>query len=1068
MNAIIDAALSHARTVITGLVLLLIAGIVAYWGMPKESDPDINIPIIYVSMSLEGIAPEDAERLLLRPMEQELRQIEGVKEMRSTAYQGGGNVVLEFGAGFDADKALADVRAQVDLARPELPEDAEEPTVNEVNLGLFPVLVVSLSGDVPERTLLTLARRLQDKLEGLSSVLEADISGDREEVVELIIDPLLMESYGLNADDISGLVGRSNRLVAAGTMDTGLGRFAIKVPGLFEEADDILGMPLKVSGEAVVRVGDIAELRSTYKDPESYARINGQPAIGLEISKRTGENIIETIEQVRATVEAERQYWPAQIEVTYSQDRSTDIRTMLKDLENNLISAVLLVMIVVVAALGVRSAGLVGIAIPGSFLIGILVLAIGGLTINIVVLFSLILAVGMLVDGAIVMTEFADRKMVEGLPNREAYRLAAQRMAWPIIASTATTLAAFIPLLFWPDVVGEFMGFLPITLTATLTASLAMALIFIPTLGAVFGKAGSAGSATMKALARDEGGDLREVGGFTGGYVRVLNAALRNPAKVVFTAVALLVGVQVFYAMHGHGVEFFPDVEPETALLQIHGRGNLSIDERDALVRQVEADILAMQEEHGEFDTIYAVSMANAGNTGQDVAEDVIGTIQLEFTEWERRRPADAIIAEIRERTADLAGIIVEPRKQEGGPPVGKAVHVDLTSRFPELLAPAAATVRAHMEGMTGLVDLEDSRPIPGIEWQIEVDRAEAAKYGVDVTTVGNSIQLVTKGLKFADYRPDGSDDEVDIVARFPNRARSISELDQIRVPTGSGFAPISNFVTRVAKPKVGLINRIDGERVLSVKADVQPGVLADDKVREIRSWLRGANLDSRVNVTFKGEDEEQRNSQAFLTKAFAVALFIMAIILITQFNSFYSAGLILSAVIMSTTGVMIGLLVTNQPFGIVMSGIGVIALAGIVVNNNIILIDTFDQLRRTAPSPIEALLRTGAQRLRPVMLTTITTVLGLVPMVLGVNIDFATREVAIGAPSTQWWTQLSTAIVFGLIFATPLTLIVTPSALMIRENLRAWRARRRAARGRTTDQAEAALPAALHREAAE
>jgi len=1046
MNAIIDAALGRSRMVITALVLLLVAGFVAYRDMPKESEPDINIPIIYVSLALEGISPEDSERLLIRPMEQELRGIEGVKEMRATAYQGGGNVILEFDAGFDADQALNDVRERVDIAKADLPADAEEPTVNEVNLSLFPVLVVTLSGDVPQRALITLAKQLQDKIESINTVLEARITGDREEVVELVIDPLLLESYGLNADDIATVIGRSNRLVAAGNLDTGRGRFAVKVPGLFETADDILNIPLKVSGDAVVRVRDVASLRSTYKDPESYARINGKPAVGLEVVKRTGENIIDTIERVRNVVEAERANWPAHIEVTYSQDRSSDIRTMLTDLTNNLISAVLLVMIVVVGALGLRSAGLVGIAIPGSFLIGILVLAVGGFTINIVVLFALILAVGMLVDGAIVMTEFADRKMIEGLPKREAYGLAAKRMAWPIIASTATTVSAFVPLLFWPGTVGEFMKFLPITLTATLAASLLMALIFIPALGAAFGKAGTADRATMKALARGEQDDLREIGGFTGAYVRMLGAALRHPGKVVGLAFATLIGVQVYYATHGKGVEFFPDVEPEAALLHIHGRGNLSIDERDALVRQVEAEILAMQEERGEFDTIYAVSLTDAGTGGQDVAEDVIGTIQLEFADWDRRREADAILAEIRERTANLAGIVVEPRKQEGGPPVGKPIQVQFSSAYPELLEPAVAQLRAHMETMEGLVDIEDSRPVPGIEWRLEVDRAEAAKYGVDVTTIGNSIQLVTKGLKFADYRPDGADDEVDIVARFPETARSIAELDQVRVPTEGGFAPISSFVTREAKPKVGMINRVDGARVLDVKADVLPGVLVDDKVREIRSWLTAqANLDPRVEVTFKGEDEEQRESQAFLTRAFGVALFLIAVILLTQFNSFYSTALILSAVIMSTIGVMVGLLVTGQPFGIVMTGIGVIALAGIVVNNNIILIDTFDQLRRDGAPPLEAILRTGAQRLRPVMLTAGTTVLGLLPMMLGVNIDFLARDVTFGAPSTQWWTQLSAAIVFGLVFATPLTLIVTPSALMVRENARAWRMRLKA-----------------------
>ena len=527
MNAVIDAAMGRARTVLTALVLILIAGAYAYVTVPKEAEPDIQIPVLYVNAGHEGISPADAERLLVKPLEQVLRNSEGVEEMRSTSFLGGANIVLEFEAGFDVDLALADVREKVDLAKPELPEDADEPTVHEINLSLFPVLVVTLSGDLPERALLGLARDLQDDIEGISSVLKAQIAGDRDEVVEIVIDPLVMESYNLDAGDIIDAVSRSNRVVAAGAMDTGRGRFAVRLPGLFESFEDILNMPVKVSRNAVVRLGDVGVLRPTFKDPEGFARINGRPAIGLEVTKRTGENIIETIEEVRAAVERARRNWPAEVVVTYSQDKSANIRTMLADLQNNVITAVLLVMIVIVGALGLRSAGMVGIAIPGSFLAGILALAAFGLTINIVVLFSLILAVGMLVDGSIVVTEYADRKMTEGHGRKSAYGLAAKRMAWPIITATATTLVAFLPLMFWPGVVGEFMKYLPITLVATLSASLLMALVFVPTLGGILGSPGGAADPTnVKAMAAGDEDHLAGVKGFSGAYLALLGRAL--------------------------------------------------------------------------------------------------------------------------------------------------------------------------------------------------------------------------------------------------------------------------------------------------------------------------------------------------------------------------------------------------------------------------------------------------------------------------------------------------------------------------------------------------------------
>jgi len=657
--SLIDAALDRSRTVIATLVLLLVAGFIAYRDIPKESDPDINIPIIYVSMTHEGISPEDAERLLARPMESELRSIEGIKELSADAYDGGANVILEFDAGFDADSALADVREKVDLVKPDLPKDSDEPSVHEVNLSLFPIIVVTLSGELSERAVLKIARDLKDDITGIPSVLDVKITGDREEVVEIIIDPLLVESYGLEPNTLVSLVTQSNLLVAAGALDTGRGRFSIKVPGLFETAADILDMPLMVDGDAVVKIRDIAVVKRTFKDAKTYARVNGKSALALEISKRTGENIIDTITNVKAIVDASRVEWPENLEVTYSQDRSTNIRRMLSDLQNNVIAAILLVMIVIVAALGVRTGLLVGIAILGSFLTGILVLATAGLTVNIVVLFALILSVGLLVDGAIVVTEYADRRMTEGLKPRDAYVIAAKHMSWPIIASTATTLAAFLPLIFWPGVVGEFMKFLPITLIATLCASLLMALIFIPTVGSYLGSPVNSGNRATKNIVLDNAESIAQASGLIGLYMTVLKTALRYPSLVLSIAVATLFGSWFAYGVYGQGVEFFPEVEPEQAIVQVHARGNLSAREMDALVGSVERQVLNIGRERGELKTVYSASgLINNRNT--NAAEDVIGSIRLEFVEWDKRRPAREIYAEIRERVAHLAGIIVE------------------------------------------------------------------------------------------------------------------------------------------------------------------------------------------------------------------------------------------------------------------------------------------------------------------------------------------------------------------------------------------------------------------------
>ena len=1120
--SLIDLAIARGRMVLATLALILVAGTIAYLNIPKESDPDINIPIIYVSLTHEGISPEDAERLLIRPMESELKSIEGVKEMRSTAFLGGANVLLEFEAGFNPDVAIADVREKVDLAKSKLPTDTKEPKVHEVNLSLFPVLVITLGGDVPERTLLKLARDLRDKVKTVKNVLEVTIGGDREELFEIILDPVRMQSYGLDAAQLLAGINRANVLVAAGAMDTGHGRFAIKVPGLFESGRDILNLPLKVAGDAVVRVSDIADVRRSFKDRTTVARLAGKPAVSLEVSKRTGSNIIDTIAQVRTVVEAEKAFWPPSVAVSYSQDRSTDIRSMLTELQSSIIIAVILVMLVVVGALGLRSGFLVGIAIPGSFLAGILVLSLMGLTINIVVLFSLILVVGMLVDDAIIVNEFADRKMHEGMPAAQAYAAATRRMLWPIVASTASRIAAFLPLLFWPGLVGEFMKFLPITLVATLTASLVMALLFIPVLGAnlaavarvativtgtaggafglsqlggwaaglLFGDAGEAAgasaalallgallgaalgvrlgglaaaalakpppeNATLRAIETDPDFDLARAGGLTGLYVRVLKIALRHPAKVLAGAAGLLVGSWALYGVFGRGIEFFPEVEPNQAIVLVHARGNLSVNEKDALTGEVERAILAMQTERHEFATVYTTA-GNLRSNDDDQAEDVIGRIQLELVDWNERRKVAEIMAEIRDRTRGLAGIQVETQKPRAGPSAGRPVQVQLSSRFPEALEPAAVRVRHFLDTLPGLVDVQDSRPMPGIEWEMAVDRAEAAKYGADITLIGSFIRLVTNGLRVSDYRPDDADDAIDIVVRYPVDYRTLDQLDRIRVQTSVGPIPMSSFVERKPVPRAGQLRRVDQRRIMKVMADVAPDVLADDKVKEIQAWLATADIDPRVTVSFKGQDQDQKDAQAFLQKAFFIALGMIAVILLAEFNSFTGVLLVLSAVIMSTIGVMLGLLLIGQPFGIVMSGIGVIALAGVVVNNNIVLLDTYLRLKREIRDPMQAIIRTGAQRLRPVLLTAVTAVLGLLPMVFQVSIDFLTREITVGAPSTQWWVQLATAVAFGLTFATVLTLIVTPSWLMAQARMAEWFERRRGGR-------RAAAPVALY-----
>lgn len=1021
----VDYAINHARLTIAILVFLLVAGFVAYVSIPKEAEPDVTIPIVYVNVTQRGISPEDAERLILKPLETNLKSVANVKEMRSAAFEGGGYVLLEFEAGFDSDAAIADVRAKVDDAKSDLPTDADEPTVQEVNLSLFPVLVVSLGGDVPERTLLQLARQAETSIEQVPGVLSAELRGARDEAVEIITEPMLLQSYNVPLDQLISSFNLGNSLVAAGAIESHSGRFAVKVPSLIETPKDILDYPIAVSGNASVKLSDVAEVRPTFKDPTSITRVNGKPAIAIEVSKRTGANLVDTVDATKKVVEELRKTWPGTVEVTFTQDKSKDIRIMLHELQNSVLTAVLLVVVIMLSVLGLRASLFIGIAIPASFLAGILGLYLAGLTVNIVVLFSLILAVGMLVDDAIIVSEFAERRMSEGMEPRAAYSLAAKRMAGPVTAATLTRVAAFSPLLFWPGIVGEFMKYLPLTLIATLSASLAVALFFTPTLGALLGRAGQAKKEEHLADRSP--------------YMRLVKVALHHPLATLGLAVVVLVGVVQIYGKFGNGVEFFPDIEPDYGLVQVRARGNLSIQEKDNLVRQVEERILGMP----EIATVYA--RAGEGQRGSDeVTEDTVGTVQFELVDWNERRKASVILDEIRAKTADIPGVIIEVTKPQGGPPTGKPITLEVSSVKPELLYPTAKQIADIVRKTPQTRDVDDGLPLPGIDWQLDVDKAEAAKYGASPVTVGTAVQLVTNGVKVSEYRPATTDKSVDILLRFPENRRSLDALDDLMLNTSAGAVPIGNFVKRTPTSKVGLINRVDGQRVVTVTANVAEGVQSANVQAEVLGALKTAGLDPGISYKMKGEDEERDKAGAFLMKAFGAAIFLIFAILLAQFNRFSSVLLVLSAVVLSTIGVLIGLMVMGQAFGVVMTGVGVIANAGVIVNNNIVLIDTYDRLRREGRAAYEAILETCRERARPVVLTAVTAMLGVLAIAFGVNIDFVTRSVAVGAPSTQWWIHLSTAIVFGLGFATVLTLIVTPAALMALANLAAWRARRK------------------------
>jgi len=1034
MIGALENILRRPKSVITIMIVLLLAGISAYISLPKEGQPAIDIPYLYVSVSQTGVSPGDAERLLARPMETELRNLDGLKAMTSTSSTGHASIFLEFDINFDKDQAITDVREKVDRAKSQLPDDANEPTVNEVSISDFPTVTVALYGDVPERALSQTARKLQDQLEGISSVRTVDMSGNREEVLDVIVDLNKLESYNLTTNQLFDALARNNLVVPAGTLDTGQGKFAVEVPGLIESASDVYNLPLKTDGSSNVTFGDVATIQRTFKDANTYTRVNGQPAVILGVFKRLGSNVIEMSDSVRKLVEETSSERNSSIKTSVMIDQAKPAEDMLGSLQSAVLTAVALVMIVTIAMLGIRPALMIGFAIPTSFMMAFFFLQLIGMTVNMMIMFGLVLTVGMLVDGAIVIVEYADRKISEGMERQEAFIRAAKLMFWPIVSSTGTTLAAFLPMLLWPGIIGKFMSYLPIMVIITLIASLITAMVFLPVMGGLLARKNVSEKEKLaaQALSGRDNFDPKSVPGLTGGYVRFLNAIIRRPTMVLVVGISMIVGIFMYFGANSTGVEAFPSIEPEYATVAVTGRGNYSpVEIRDLLI-EVETEVLKV--------TGIKEVVMNFGSTGavSSPPPDTLGNLQLEFEPFSDRRYATEIFADIRENIKDIKGVGVELLEAEEGPPTGKDLSMRVTAQSYDDLAPTVAKIRDYVENDLGnMIEIEDGRPLPGIDWKINVNRETAALYGIGVRDLSPYIQLVTSGVAIGTYRPDDAIDELDIRVRLPKDQRSFEALDSLRIITNAGLVPVSNFITREAVPKVAAISRRDSQYTMGIRANVSgekedgTPVMAADKVEELKTWISAQTWPDGVEFEYAGADEQTNETNAFMMQAGGAAMFLMFLILLTQFNSFYQVAITLSTVVMSVAGVLLGMLITGQAFSAIMTGVGIVSLAGIVVNNSIVLIDTYNRFRHEGADPITASLMTASQRLRPVLLTTITTVFGLIPMALGITLDFFGQSIVIGDPSGAWWIQLATAVISGLTFSTLLTLIMVPVLLV-------------------------------------
>ena len=1089
-------SINNRVSVLVLVVLVAIMGIRSYTSIPKEAQPDITIPNIIVITLYPGVSPVDMESLITQKLEEELSGISDIKEMTSTTTEGYSSINLEFNTDVNIDEALQKVREKVDLAKPELPEAAEEPMIQEINASEFPIMQVNVSGTYGMEDLKDVAEDLQDRLETVPQILEVNLAGGIEKEVQVNVDLQTLKYYGVSMGDIIMAIQSENVTIPAGAVDVGSKKFLMRVPGEYDDPSLIEDIVIDAPSDFPIYIRDVADVSFTQKERESYAYLNGDPVITLSVTKRTGTNIIEATESIRNIIDEQLPNMPPTTNIKITSDMSEEIVMMVSSLENNIISGLILVIGVLLFFLGVRNASFVGVSIPLSMFMSFMVLQMVGITMNMIVLFSLILALGMLVDNAIVVVENIFRYLEEGYSNIEAAKKGTGEVALPIISGTATTLAAFLPIAFWPGIVGDFMSYLPKTLIITLSSSLFVGLVINPVLCAVFMTLETEDSSSKPSMTNKGKWVLRIIGVvvlillllgnplFWGmmilfgtllylsyiffmkpvglwwqkkGLNRVLERyestlkwSLDHKFIVLGTAVAILVSSFIVFGIFNQGMEYFPeDIPPNQIYVQIETPAGTNVEFTRGIAEELERRVSQI-DNFEDVETIVntpgsPVSSGmefGGGNTSNR------GTIVVSFVDYNQRVGStfDAI-EQLREILPEgIAGAEITVESQQNGPPTGKPINLEISGqdlRQLDQISQEALSILENNSIYNKLDGLETDLPEPRPQTRINVDREKAAIYGVNTSDVGNTLRQSINGVEASTYR-DGND-EYDIIVRLSDKYREdLSTLNNLTIMGEEGRQiPLSEIADWRIEEGFGGIKRIDQDRVVSVQADVRSSYNSNAVLAEAQQILEPFMQDLPPGVTARwtGQSEDQQETMEFLMNAFLIALGLMAFILISQFNSVAKPFIVMTSVIMSIAGVLYGLVIFQMPFGIIMTGIGVISLAGVVVNNAIVMIDYIDILRsRDNMKLYDALVQGGLVRFRPVILTAITTTLGLVPLAIGFNLDFIVlandpilffshigEYLYWGGVQAAWWSPMAIAVICGLTFATFLTLILVP-----------------------------------------
>ena len=1088
-----DTAVKNRISVLVLAVIILASGVYSYLALPRESSPDITIPNVFVSTSYKGVSASDIETSITIPIEKKLKGLDRVKKIKSISAEGLSQINIEFIPKTDIDEVLRKVKDKVDEAMGDLPQDLEnDPAVFEINISEMPIVTFALSGTCGIACLKKIGDDLSDDIEAIPGVLEANVTGGLEREIRIEVDPDKLAYYRIPITQFQNVVASENQNTSGGAITLGDGRFQLRVPGEFKTPEEIYNLVVTSYQGRPIYLKDLARVVDGFEEETGRSRLDGEQAVTIAVKKRVGENIIYITDAIDDLIARRAPAWPAGTTITKLMDQAKEIRNMVADLENNIISGLLLVVVVLFFALGIRNAVLVSLSIPFSMLLSFIVLYALGITLNMVVLFSLTLALGMLVDNAIVIIENVYRYMEQGVPRVQAAMRATGEVAWPVIGSTFTTLAAFFPMVFWPGIMGEFMKFLPITLVVTLASSLFVAMVINPALAAYFMRvkrsgpgAGPAMDAARVAAAGEQPVQIR--GWLLKGYTRLLKMALKRRLTVLvasFGVLILLIQGWLLGVGLERPVEFFPSIDPNAAYINFKPPEGADLDYTDRIVKVAEMvaagalqgediqnpqlanykDALAPKphstadgrdfggpSDMGNIEHIYAKVVESTGG-GFGFEGNQPNHIGLQFLELvERKRPSAETLEEIRQRVAPLAGAQITVSEQQEGPPTGAPINIEISGDDFKTLGKLAKSVREIVSKVPFVEDLQDDyvEGLPSI--RVHIDRQKAALFGLSTNSIGFALKTAYNGLDVSTFREQ--DEDYDITVKLAEQNRNVTDvLRQLMLPTPSGqLVPLTTIAKIEYAGSIGDISRINHERTVTVKANVDeeniPGAVARAQAEKL---LEDFPLPIGYRLQFTGEFESQKEAEEFLSKAFFIAIFFIFLILVTLFNSVSQPLIIMTSVILSLGGAFLGLWVIKSPFGIIMSGVGVISLAGVVVNNAIVLIDYTNKLRKSGMALNDAVIAAGATRLRPVLLTAVTTVLGLLPMVTGVSYDFHVMAISWVSESTQWWRNMAIVVIFGLMVATFLTLVVVPSLYSLlasgNQRVRRWgRAIRRA-----------------------